>query len=194
MGPRAGGGTKTLEQRGNSTTRHLQARGRLLPVLLGLLSSLPLKAWLGKGLGPGFPLGQVPPPQISCSPSILLPGDHPTRSGGVGGGVGGCPVFVQCPASHRAWQAALAPCPEHGISPPLAADSLDSSASSHTTGLAPGSQWLSGQPVHTCALIINVGQRSKKERKKKERKWKGRVEGMPVSVVFKMSILFSSIF
>lgn len=166
----------------------------LPPVLRSLLSSPASEGLAGRGSGARLPTGSGASPtdqQFTQRPSAWGPPDQQWE---VKGGRGGrcCPGFVPrlsqdlagCPgALPRTWYFPL----------PWVADSLDSSVLSHTTGLAPGSQWLSGQPSPDLCSNNKCGTK-KQERKKKEGKWKGRMEGTPVSMVFKMSIFFSSVF
>ena len=145
-----------------------------LPTVLPSTPAFEGLAW-ARALGLGFPLCQGPLPQTSCSPSILLPGDHaipgeslarlcavPGLSQGLAGCPGPSPGTQYFPSTGRLTHS-------------------DSSASGHTTGLGPpaaNDHLVSRAQPRLCALIINVGQR-RKERNNKgwevERKDRGNV-------------------
>lgn len=94
----------------------------------------------------------MPLPQTCSSPSVLLPGGHPTQGEG-------CPAFVRCPSSWGPWKSALV---EHGIFPSLAVRRTQ-------TPLCPDTllAWGPRQPVTSWSVqprlraLINVGQRRK---------------------------------
>lgn len=164
MGPRAGGRHEDTGAKGKFN--NVASTGQRLAALCCSVCSpaLPLKAEQGPGARLPTGSGASPTDQLFTPASCCLGTTQPTV--GDRGTVGGCPVCA-VPRLSQGLAGYHGTLPKTCISPPLVADSLDSSTSSHTTGLAPGSQWLSGQPAQTCALIVSVEQRSKKERRKK---------------------------